>query len=226
MARIDKEALRTAMRGAEAALYGGTGTRATWTKASVDYYVAIHPDEARWRPTGPSGGIPSVEQIRERALVAERANKALRGTSRIDPDPERHDEWSARLGWFDENLSAVYTDEFVAAVAAVKAGDQSALEYVVRFLEADPWCFRSGYMKASLIPAIARLDLNEQMRRRLASVVLTVVDDRRRRREIRRYGALARAVVNPDFRRRLEERAASEDPQVQFNARQVLEGLG
>jgi hypothetical protein len=156
------------MRVAEAALDGGTGTRAAWTKASVDYYLAIHPDEARWRPTGAEEGIPSVEQIRERALVADRANKALRGTSRVDPDPERHDEWSARLGWFDETLSAVFTDEFLAAVAAVKGGDQAGLEYVVRFLEADPWCRRSGYMKASLIPAIARLELNELTRRRLA----------------------------------------------------------
>jgi hypothetical protein len=226
VARTDIEELRRAMRVAEAALDGGTGTRAAWTKASVDYYLAIHPDEARWRPTGAEEGIPSVEQIRERALVADRANKALRGTSRVDPDPERHDEWSARLGWFDETLSAVFTDEFLAAVAAVKGGDQAGLEYVVRFLEADPWCRRSGYMKASLIPAIARLELNELTRRRLARVVLTVVDDPRHRREIRRYGALARAVATPGLRRSLEERAVSGDPQIQFNARQVLEVTG
>jgi hypothetical protein len=169
--------------------------------------------------------MPSVEHIRDRSLVADRAGKAVPRRGRVDPDPERHDEWSARLGWFNETWMAVFTDGFRAAVAALKAGDQSGLEYGVRFLEADPWCFRSGYMKARLIPAIARLDLDASIRQRLAHVVLAAVDDPRRRREIRQYGTLARVAATPDLRRQLGERAAAADPQIQFNARQVLERL-
>jgi hypothetical protein len=226
MARPETEELRRGMRAAEAALLEGAGTRDAWTKASVDYYLALHPDEVKWRRTGAEDGIPSVEQIRPRSVVADRAGKAVPGRGRIDPDPERHDDWSAHLGWFDETWSAVFTDAFRAAVAALKAGDPGGLEYGVRFLEADPWCFRSGYFKARLIPAIARFDLDELMRRRLARVVLAVVDDPRRRREIREYGTLARAAATPGLRGQLQKRAAAANPQIQFNARRILEKLG
>jgi hypothetical protein len=224
--RRNVEELRTQMRAAEAALHRGAGTRAAWIKAFVAYYVALHPDEARWLRTDSEDSVPSVDEIRDRAMVADKARKAVPKGGRIDPDPERHDEWSARLGWFEETWSAVFTDGFRAALTGLKAGDPAGIEYAVRFLEADPWCFRSGYTKARLIPAIARFELDESMRQRLARVVLAVVDDPRRRREIREYGTLARVAATANLRAQLEERAAATDPQVQFNARQVLERLG
>lgn len=224
--QADLQALRNTMRAAEAAMVQGLGTRAAWVKASVDYYLAQHPDMAKWRRTGAEPRIASVEQIRDRAAVADQANKAIPRGGRIDADPERHDTWSAQLGWAEETLGAVFTDGFFAAIAALKAGDLNGLEYAVRFLEADPWCHRSGYWKASLIPKIVQLELDESMRKRLARVVLAVVDDPRRRREIRKYGTLARAVATAELRARLEQRAIADDPQVRFKASQVLERLG
>jgi hypothetical protein len=218
------------MRAAEAALRRGqNSTRAAWIRASADYYLAIHPDEAAWRRTDAEQGIPSVDEIRDRAAVADRAGSAVRRLgreARIDPDPRRHDAWSAQVGWGEETLGAVFTEGFFAAAAALKAGDSNSLEYGVRFLEADPWCHRSGYWKARLIPKITRLDLDEAVRERLARVVLAVVDDPRRRREIAEYGKLARAVETAELRGQLEQRLAVGDPQVRFNARQVLERLG
>ena len=208
---------------------GQNATRAAWIKASADYYLALHPDEAAWRRTGVDEGIPSVEEIRDRAAVADRAGKAVRRLgeeARIDPDPERHDAWSAQVGWGEETWRAVFTEGFFAAAAALKAGDSNGLEYGVRFLEADPWCHRSGYWKARLIPKITQLDLDESVRQRLARVVLAVIDDPRRRREIAEYGKLARAVETAELRGLLERRVSADDPQVCFNARQVLEKLG
>jgi hypothetical protein len=181
-------------------------------KASVDYYLAQHPEMATWRWTGAEEGVPSVEQLRDRAAVADQANKAIPLGGRIDPDPERHDAWSAQLGWAEDTLRAVFTDGFFAAVAALKVGDPNGLEYGVRFLEADPWCYGSGYWKARLIPKIVQLELDESMRQRLARVVLAVVDDPRRRREIRKYGTLARAVATAELRAQLEQRSIADDP--------------
>jgi hypothetical protein len=230
VAPADVEGLRSAMRAAEAALHRDPkATRAAWIKASADYYLALHPDEAeRWR-TGVDEGIPTVEEIRARAAVADRAGKAVRRLgrlARIDPDPERHDAWSAQVGWGEETWRAVFTEGFFAAAAALKAGDSNGLEYCVRFLEADPWCQRSGYWKARLIPKITQLDLDESVRQRLARVVLAVVEDPRRRREISEYGKLARAVETAELRSQLELRVAADHPQVRFNARQILEKLG
>jgi hypothetical protein len=211
------------MRAAHVAMSVDPGaTREAWLKASVDYYLALHPDDVRWRPEGLDAEIPSVDEIRARAAVADRAHQAIPRTGRIDPDPEVRDTWSAQVGWAQETQRAVFTEALWAAQAALQAGDRSGLEYGVRFLEADPWCFRSGYVKPTLIYPITRLELDESVRERLRRVVLAVVDDRRRRREISRYGRLAWGVGNAELRAELERRTADDDPHVRYNASKVL----
>jgi hypothetical protein len=225
MAPSDIEKLKSTMRAAEAALMSGTGTRAEWTDASVAYYLAIHPEDRTDAPRGGESGIPSVEQIRARAAIADRADKAIPRMGRIDPLPGRHDEWSARLGWSDATLSAVLTADLYAAVSALKGGNLGGLEYSVRFLEADPWCIGSGYTKEALLSAMVKIELDAPMQERLRRVVISVVDDSRPRREIKRYGTLARAIATADLRVELEARLTSEDSHVRFNARAVLERL-
>jgi hypothetical protein len=215
------------MRSAEAALDRDPSgaTREAWHKASVDYYIALHPDDTKWRLAGVAEGIPSIHELRRRAAVADRAHKAISKTGRLDPDRDRHDEWSANVAWFYETQSAVFTDRFLAAFGALKARDRSGLEYGLWVLEADPWCFRSGYIKQDLIRFIARIDLDDLMRQRVADIVLAVLDDRRPRRGIRRYRTLAWAADSAELREQLEQRASASDPQVRFNARQVLDRL-
>jgi 2-iminobutanoate/2-iminopropanoate deaminase len=104
----------------------------------------------------------------------------------------------------------------------VEAGDNAGLEYCLRFLEADPWCFGSGYQKEKLIPAIVRLDLDEPTRQRLAGIVLHVLDDTRPRRETRRYGRLAAAAASRDLRAEISTRLASEHHQIRYNAREIV----
>ena len=215
------------MRASEVALHRdpSRATREAWDKASADYYVALHPDEVKWRLAAVEEGIPSTDELRRRAAVADRAHKAIPKGGRLDPDPGLHDEWSANLGWAWETWRAVFTDGFLAALAALKAGDPTGLDHCVRLLEADPWCFRSGYVKSQLITLVARFELDKSMRQRLARVVLAVVDDRRPRREIRRYGTLAHAAASAELRTQLEQRAKADHPQVRYNARQVLDRL-
>lgn len=223
------EALREAMHQANDAMNrdpNDLAKREAARTASADYYLALHPEDIKWRRREAADELPSVEEIRDRAAVADRANRAIRLWGRIDPRPEHHDTWAAQLAWFEEMLGQVFTDRFNAAETAVKAGDRSGLEYCVRFLEADPWCFGSGYAKEGLIPAIVRFDLDDDTRERLARAVLTVVDDVRPRREIRRYGTLAKAVASADLRTKLERRTAALDRQVRYNANKVLEAFG
>jgi len=218
------ERLRSVMRASREAFFGGDpiATRAAWIKASADYYLALHPDDRPWRPTGNERAIPSVVEIRDRAAVADRARRALNLMPRQDPDDQ--DRWSAQVGWIEETLAAVFTEDFLAALTALRAHDPSGLEYCLRFLEADPWCWRANRTKAKLIYPIAQLELDGASRDRLTQVVLRVVDDPRRRRKIQRYGRLAWAAGTVELRVRLEERSvAAVDHQVRFNARCVLE---
>lgn len=219
----DVERLRSVMRASRGALLGRdpTATRAAWIKASADYYLAIHPDDSPSRPTGNERDIPSVAEIRDRAAVADRARIAL--PLILGGDPDDQDRWSAQVGWIETTLAAVFTEDFLAALTALRAHDPSGLEYCLRFLEADPWCWRANRTKAKLIYPITQLELDGALRDRLTQVVLRVVDDPRRRRKIQRYGRLAWAVGTAELRVQLEDRSAAVEHQVRFNARCVLE---
>jgi O-succinylbenzoic acid--CoA ligase len=201
--------------------------RAAWQKAAVDSHLTLVPTDAAWRLDPDAPALRSVEEIRSRAAMFEEAGRAVPERIPVDQDPDgRHTaEHSAASGWSAEMYNAMYPPSFLEAIAAVKAGDRSSLEAVLRFLEADPWCFGSGYVKADVIPPICRFQLDDAEVVRLRSVVLAFVDCPKPRRELRSYVNLARRVANPDLRSSLQERLQSADPFVRYNAQAVLDGL-
>src|SRR5205807_7166508 len=50
--------------------------------------------------------------------------------------------------------------------------DPEGIEMAVRFLEADPWYFRSGYIKADVLRLLRASPLTEEQRKRLRQVIL------------------------------------------------------
>lgn len=77
-------------------------------------------------------------------------------------------------------LSRLYSDEWRANFTRLQAGDAEAVGPAIDFLEADPMCFRSGYTKERLCQYLARMDLNDEARARLAPIVTKVLVDRDR----------------------------------------------
>jgi hypothetical protein len=81
--------------------------------------------------------------------------------------------------------------------AALGRGDPTAVEWPLVFLEADPRCFRAGYLRERILRYFARMvdHLGEDDKRRLRQVTLAAVDDRWRptpwdlSREMRLMGA-------------------------------------
>ena len=110
------------------------------------------------------------------------------------------------------------------AIQRLRHGDGSGIETLVRFLEADVYCFRSGYTKADVIRALTRADLDDPRTVRLRRVVLIAVegDDRR---EFRAYVRLARRLDSPSLRDDLQHLASSSSTRVARHAQWVLEGL-
>lgn len=94
-------------------------------------------------------------------------------------------------------------------------------EIAILFLEADPWFFRSGYLKVELIRSLKRATLSERDVMRLGFVLLRAVD-RRHRREFRSYCRLAAHVKTPELVERLRERLAADDTEVCRRARWML----
>lgn len=117
-----------------------------------------------------------------------------------------------------------YPAGFWRALDAVNTGESSGLLDLLAFLEADPWCYRSGYAKSAALKAVTRIPLDDTAIQRLQAVVLDAVDGRDRR-EFRWYCRLARRVLTPDFEAALHSRLTNLDPDIQRRARWVLDAI-
>lgn len=102
--------------------------------------------------------------------------------------------------------------------------DQQAIEMAVRFLETNPWFFRSGYIKEELLRLLGQVELSNDQQARLRSVILARIDSGAGR-EFRRYARLARRLDEPAFRGTVLKRLESEDASVVRRARWVLKSL-
>ena len=103
----------------------------------------------------------------------------------------------------------------------LQAGKTANLEKYLAFLEADPYFFRSGYVKSDVIRGLKRVALTYEQKGRLQSVVLRVVD-KGFRREFRDYCRLARHVQTEDWLHEIETRLSSQDPNHALRAQWVL----
>lgn len=134
-------------------------------------------------------------------------------------------EWKARVGEFWAAMHAFYPEEFWEAYDGLKAGDPATVDVGIAFLEADPICHRSGYIKADLLRFLGRVPLTAAQADRLRAIILAVAATRDGR-EFRRYCALARKLDTAAFRRQLRELAESDDDSaVRRRAGWVLDAL-
>ncbi len=164
-----------------------------------------------------------------RAAAAEAARRALgeafaRIQDRRDPKDPARAAWREAAERVWAAVEAAYPPTFAADYEALQRQDPAGLEGAVRFLEADPYFFRSGYLKVRLIALISRVRVGAAEMRRLRAVALSAVDGRDRR-EFRAYCRLAAFVDSAEFRRAVGERGTSPDPAVRRRARWMLDAL-
>ena len=89
------------------------------------------------------------------------------------------------------------------AMLQLQAADPMTIELAVQFLEADPWFFRSGYIKEEVLERIRWVPLDLDQKRRLQQLILARVRDPRARREFRRYCRLAPFITDPEFEKEI-----------------------
>lgn len=100
---------------------------------------------------------------------------------------------------------------------------KGTVEFMITFLEVDPWFFRSGYLKETMIRRLKRAPLTDVDKARLRTVCLDAVL-RRPHREFKHYCRLARAVQTPDFAGNLERiLEMSEDGSQRYRAGKMLQ---
>lgn len=98
-----------------------------------------------------------------------------------------------------EGFHRFFRPDYISSVVSVDGGDR---ETAIAFLEANPWCFRSGYIKEKLVRALKRADLTERQCQRLRYVLLAVLSTKTGC-EFRAYCRLAYKVADDCFRNRV-----------------------
>ncbi|SQD99750.1 hypothetical protein FMEAI12_5590018 [Parafrankia sp. Ea1.12] len=120
-------------------------------------------DAVETGPEDPSPPTPGrgrrVTRIRSgitaRAVELERLHADVhRLWARRSLSADQWDAWAREADRFDLAVRDFYS-RFDRAAKALRSGEPEEVETAVQFLEADPWCFRSGYMKAELMHRLA-----------------------------------------------------------------------
>jgi hypothetical protein len=165
-----------------------------------------------------------AQAVQEQNLVFKEAVKARRHDLRPDESTETEPtwvRWRIEVDALHQAISDAYPPGFWDAYRQLKAKDPAGLEHAVRFLEADPWFFRTGYIKSYLLRQIRRIPFDTSYAARLQQVVLSVAA-RRDGREFRHYCHLARRVDSPTFRAQLRALINAPDPGAHRRAGWVL----
>jgi hypothetical protein len=110
-------------------------------------------------------------------------------------------DWKAACEAFHSYKSPLFT-YIRRAYEEKHYADEDILEFVVCFLELDPWFFRSGYFKEKMLRKLGSSTLPEHFERRLREVLLDAVD-RRGSREFRHYCRLAARIADQELVDRL-----------------------
>lgn len=150
--------------------------------------MAGRPGSDRWPTTG---GTPEEwyrERLHVRALVDEmsEADRQLKAAPLHDP------ESIARV---QAAFQALYSPAWERIVRALQQGEKWAIEPAIVFLEAKPFCFRSGYATEDLCVYLSRIPLAPNQQKRLRRLVpVAIADPRRQGREKHRWLRLAAAL--------------------------------
>ena len=103
-------------------------------------------------------------------------------------------------------------------LAALSAGDADAKEAAIKFLEFDPYYYRSGYIKSKLLVRLKQLKLTASEIKRLQKVVCNAILSPLPKSEFKYYARLLKNVGTPEFRQKLQALPAPGLPYL--NARQ------
>ena len=151
-------------------------------------------------------------------------HEIVREGRKYHADPQAKAVIEAARSAYHAAWEAAYPSGFWEDCRMLRAGNPIGLESAVRFLEADPMFFRSGYVKAWLIRRIKPPMLTPAFAKRLQNVVLSLID-RRDDRDFRAFCRLAHKVDSPDLRVELTRRLTHTEPNVRRRARWVLDAL-
>jgi hypothetical protein len=124
----------------------------------------------------------------------------------------------------DVTYDRMVTDELWDAIERLRIGDPTAVDPAIAFLEADPWAFRTGYVKGTIMRRLRRCPLDPDQQARLRAVLLYLVEAGGRW-EYREACRLAWRVADPPFMAALVELASRSDWRVKKRAQWMFDAI-
>ena len=113
--------------------------------------------------------------------------------------PEHMAAWrEAALAFHTQYDTLAFPGGLTKEFELLRAGDVTAIEMAIRFLEANPWFFRSGYYKVDILKLLRKQPLSDEQCARMRNVILERVRGRPVR-EMRAYARFAPKVSTPEF---------------------------
>ena len=89
-------------------------------------------------------------------------------------------------------------------LSALASGDADAKESAIRFLEFDPYYYRSGYIKSKLLVRLKNIKLSASEVKRLQKVICNAIVSPQPKCEFKYYARLLKNVETPEFRQKLQ----------------------
>jgi hypothetical protein len=163
----------------------------------------------------PPAWPPTVDGLR---LAADRLSDAKARLRHAAGSRRDH----AALQWLA--FDRLFTPGLIDAIERLRFADPAAVEPALVYLEADPWAFRTGYVKERIMSHLRRCPMDDGQQARLRSVLLHLVDVGDRR-EYALACRLAYRAADPVFMEALRERTAASDPGVARRARRMLASI-
>jgi hypothetical protein len=128
-------------------------------------------------------------------LTHERLYKTV---ARRDEGTDERNAWTGAARAARIAVEALYSPDLDDLVAGIGSGDQQSIEAAIVFLEVDPWVFRSGYTKDTLLRRLSRAPLGPDQQERVRQALLAALV-RGPRREFPAMLRLAHHVRSPSF---------------------------
>ena len=90
-------------------------------------------------------------------------------------------------------------------LTGLSSGETDAKESAIKFLEFDPYYYRSGYIKSKLLVRLKQLKLNASEIKRLQKVVCNAILSPLPKSEFKYYARLLKNIGTPEFHLQLEK---------------------
>lgn len=140
-------------------------------------------------------------------------------------DERHHRLWAEACQRFHQSFDRLaFPGGLEQELSLLKSGETQAVEMAVRYLEADPWFFRSGYIKEELLKRLRRVTLTDDQRERLRAVILARIN-KGSGREFRDYCGLAKHLMNDAFAAEVRQAMMSQDANISRRASWVMSSL-